>query len=68
MSVNRIHPKWKVDADFINNHHTAALRLDTKLSSYPIEVAVPDVGQTGQIFDSLSYSKLLPVRQSVHVR
>ena len=68
MSVNRIHPKWKVDADFINNHHTAALRLDTKLSSYPIEVTVPDVGQIGLIFDSLSYSKLLPVRQSVHVR
>ncbi len=54
---DRIHPEWKVDAGFINNHLTAALRLDAKLSSHPIEVAVPDAGQIGQIFDSLSYSK-----------
>ncbi|KAI9456781.1 leucyl aminopeptidase [Russula earlei] len=54
---HRIHPDWKVDADFINNHLTAALRLDAKLSSHPIEVEVPDAGQIGQIFDSLSYSK-----------
>jgi aminopeptidase N len=55
--LNRIYPEWKVDADFINTHLTAALRLDAKLSSHPIEVAVPDAGQIGQIFDSLSYSK-----------
>ncbi|KAH9964734.1 peptidase family M1-domain-containing protein [Lactifluus volemus] len=52
-----IHPEWKVDADFINMHLTAALRLDAKLSSHPIEVEIPDAGQIGQIFDSLSYSK-----------
>jgi aminopeptidase 2 len=55
--INRIYPEWKVDADFINTHLTAALRLDAKLSSHAIEVAVPDAGQIGQIFDSLSYSK-----------
>ncbi|KAH9169598.1 leucyl aminopeptidase [Lactarius sanguifluus] len=55
--LDKIHPEWKVDADFINKHLTAALRLDAKLSSHPIEVAVPDAGQIGQIFDSLSYSK-----------
>jgi aminopeptidase N len=38
-------------------HLTAALRLDAKLSSHPIEVEIPDAGQIGQIFDSLSYSK-----------
>ncbi|KAI9451359.1 leucyl aminopeptidase [Lactarius psammicola] len=59
--LDRIHPEWKVDADFINNHLTAALRLDAKLSSHPIEVAVPDAGQIGQIFDSLSYSKAASV-------
>ena len=53
----RINPEWKVDAAFINDHLTAALRLDAKLSSHPIEVEVPDAGQIGQIFDSLSYSK-----------
>ncbi|KAH9169597.1 leucyl aminopeptidase [Lactarius sanguifluus] len=59
--LDKIHPEWKVDADFINNHLTAALRLDAKLSSHPIEVAVPDAGQIGQIFDSLSYSKAASV-------
>ncbi|KAF8261355.1 leucyl aminopeptidase [Lactarius quietus] len=59
--LEKIHPEWKVDADFINNHLTAALRLDAKLSSHPIEVAVPDAGQIGQIFDSLSYSKAASV-------
>ena len=52
-----MNPEWKVDAGFISGHLTTALRLDAKLSSHPIEVEVPDVGQIGQIFDSLSYSK-----------
>jgi aminopeptidase 2 len=59
--LDKIHPEWKVDADFINDHLTAALRLDAKLSSHPIEVEVPDAGQIGQIFDSLSYSKAASV-------
>ncbi|KAI0259093.1 leucyl aminopeptidase [Gloeopeniophorella convolvens] len=59
--LDKIQPEWKVDADFINNHLTAALRLDAKLSSHPIEVDVPDAGQIGQIFDSLSYSKAASV-------
>ena len=50
-----INPKWNIDADFINPQLTATLRLDAKLSLHPIEVVVPDVGQIGQIFDSLSY-------------
>ncbi|KAH8986249.1 hypothetical protein EDB86DRAFT_3082967 [Lactarius hatsudake] len=59
--LDKIHPEWKVDADFINNHLAVALRLDAKLSSHPIEVAVPDAGQIGQIFDLLSYSKAASV-------
>ncbi|KAH9981908.1 leucyl aminopeptidase [Russula compacta] len=61
LSTTRIHPEWKVDAGFINDHLAAALRLDAKLSSHPIEVEVPDAGQIGQIFDSLSYSKAASV-------
>ncbi|KAH9070829.1 leucyl aminopeptidase [Lactarius deliciosus] len=41
--LDKIHPEWKVDADFINNHLTVALRLDAKLSSHPIEVAAASV-------------------------
>ncbi|KAI0294885.1 leucyl aminopeptidase [Multifurca ochricompacta] len=59
--LDKIHPEWKVDADFINTHLSAALRLDAKLSSHPIEVEVPDAGQIGQIFDALSYSKAASV-------
>ncbi|KAI9431113.1 hypothetical protein H4582DRAFT_2085539 [Lactarius indigo] len=59
--LDKIYPEWKVDVGFINNHLNVALRLDAKLSSHPIEVAVPDAGQIGQIFDSLSYSKAASV-------
>jgi aminopeptidase 2 len=59
--LGQIHPEWNVDADFINTHLTAALHLDSKQSSHPIEVAVPDASQIGQIFDSLSYSKAASV-------
>ena len=51
-----INPKWNTYADFINPQLTAALRLDAKLSSHPIELGFFDAGQIGQIFDS-SYSK-----------
>ncbi|KAH9955891.1 leucyl aminopeptidase, partial [Russula dissimulans] len=58
---SKLHPTWNVDAAFINEHLNIALRLDAKLSSHPIEVAVPDAGQIGQIFDALSYSKAASV-------
>jgi aminopeptidase 2 len=38
-------------------HLQAALTLDAKLSSHPIEVPCPDPDDIAQIFDSLSYSK-----------
>jgi aminopeptidase 2 len=54
---SRIYPEWKVDANFITEHLNAALRLDAKLSSHPVEVDCPDANQINQIFDHLSYSK-----------
>lgn len=55
--VDKIYPEWKVYASFITEHLNAALHLDAKLSSHPIEVDCPDANQINQIFDSLSYSK-----------
>ncbi|KAF8892603.1 leucyl aminopeptidase [Infundibulicybe gibba] len=54
-------PEWKVDSEFISNHLGAALSLDAKLSSHPIEVECPDANHINQIFDSLSYSKAASV-------
>ncbi|KAF9650846.1 hypothetical protein BDM02DRAFT_3217429 [Thelephora ganbajun] len=55
--IDKIFPEWNVHSDFIGTHLNAALLLDSKLSSHPIEVDVPDAEQIDQIFDSLSYSK-----------
>jgi aminopeptidase 2 len=59
--LNRLFPEWRVNSKFINENLNSALRLDAKLSSHPIEVAVPDVNQISQIFDALSYAKAASV-------
>ncbi|KAF9265642.1 leucyl aminopeptidase [Marasmius fiardii PR-910] len=54
------YPEFKANSEFINGHLAAALALDAKLSSHPIEVACPNaefIGQLSFIFDALSYSK-----------
>jgi aminopeptidase 2 len=59
--LNRLFPEWRVNSQFINENLNSALRLDAKLSSHPIEVAVPDANQINQIFDALSYAKAASV-------
>ncbi|CAK5277482.1 unnamed protein product [Mycena citricolor] len=59
--VFRLFPEWKVNSAFISDHLQAALTLDAKLSSHPIEVECPDANHINQIFDSLSYSKAAAV-------
>ncbi|PFH52379.1 hypothetical protein AMATHDRAFT_140150 [Amanita thiersii Skay4041] len=56
-----VFPEWKVDSSFITEHLNAALSLDAKLSSHPIEVDCPDANRINQIFDALSYSKAASV-------
>ncbi|EIW77439.1 hypothetical protein CONPUDRAFT_84517 [Coniophora puteana RWD-64-598 SS2] len=55
--VDRLYPKWKVDAEFIIENLNDALNLDAKPSSHPVEVPCPDANLVNQIFDSLSYAK-----------
>ena len=54
---DQIWPEWKVRAEFLRTHLTAALSLDSLRSSHPIEVDCPDANQITQIFDNISYSK-----------
>ncbi|KIM80851.1 hypothetical protein PILCRDRAFT_9278 [Piloderma croceum F 1598] len=64
--ADKIHPEWKVDASFITEFLNAALRLDAKLSSHPVEVECSDANMINQaspvlIFDNLSYNKAASV-------
>ncbi|EIN08063.1 hypothetical protein PUNSTDRAFT_126849 [Punctularia strigosozonata HHB-11173 SS5] len=59
--IARVFPEWKVYSEFITDHLQAALHLDAKLSSHPVEVDCPDANEINQIFDSLSYSKAASV-------
>ena len=47
--LDKIFPEWNVHSDFICRHLNAALLLDSKLSSHPIEVDVPDAEQIDQV-------------------
>lgn len=54
---DRLFPEWNPEAQFISKHLNGALRLDSKPSSHPIEVDIPDANKVNQIFDQLSYGK-----------
>ncbi|KAF9562157.1 leucyl aminopeptidase [Agrocybe pediades] len=56
-----VFPEWRVNSEFISEHLSRALSLDSKLSSHPIEVECPDANHINQIFDALSYSKAASV-------
>ncbi|ESK92997.1 leucyl aminopeptidase [Moniliophthora roreri MCA 2997] len=58
---DKAYPEFRANSEFINYHLAAAMSLDAKLSSHPIEVSCPNADYIGQIFDSLSYSKAASV-------
>lgn len=47
--LDRMFPEFKPNSEFINQHLNAALSLDAKLSSHPIEVPCPDAEAIGQV-------------------
>ncbi|PPQ87694.1 hypothetical protein CVT25_011461 [Psilocybe cyanescens] len=61
ISTVRVYPEWRVNSEFITAHLNQALRLDSKISSHPVEVDCPDANNINQIFDDLSYSKAASV-------
>lgn len=46
---DRVYPEWRVNSEFITEHLTRALSLDSKLSSHPIEVECPDANHINQV-------------------
>lgn len=57
LAVDHIFPKWNIWSQFLFSDHDYALRLDGMVSTHPIDVAVHDPNDIGQIFDAISYSK-----------
>lgn len=57
LAVDKLFPEWKVWQKFINDAHNPALKLDSLLSSHPIEVPVQHPSEIDEIFDAISYLK-----------
>ncbi|KAF9477194.1 leucyl aminopeptidase [Pholiota conissans] len=57
MIMDKIHPEWNINSEFVANHLDKAMAVDAKLSSHPVEIKCPDANDVNQIFDALSYSK-----------
>ncbi len=56
-AVDYLHPEWEMWTQFLTNDTTSALSLDGLRNSHPIEQAVNDPAEIGQLFDAISYSK-----------
>lgn len=50
--MNRIYPEWRVNSEFITDHLNQALKLDSKISSHPVEVDCPDANNINQVNNS----------------
>ncbi len=57
LASDKLFPQWDIWTEFVVDDSQAGLRLDGLRSSHPIEVAVKNPKEIGQIFDSISYSK-----------
>ncbi len=57
LAISKIFPKWNVWERFATDTLNIALRLDSLLSTHPIEVEVHHPNEIGEIFDAVSYSK-----------
>ncbi len=56
-AVDSLFPEWDKWNQFLVDETARALRLDGLRSSHPIEQAVDDPAEIGQLFDAISYSK-----------
>ena len=57
MAVDKMFPEWNIWSQFLLQDHAPALRLDSLLTTHPIEVDVHHPDEIGEIFDEVSYSK-----------
>lgn len=56
-AISNIHPEWDVWTKFILDDTNRAFELDALDNSHPIEQAVSNPDEIGQLFDAISYSK-----------
>jgi len=56
-AVDALYPEWDKWNQFLVDDTGRALRLDGLKNSHPIEQAVDDPAEIGQLFDAISYSK-----------
>ena len=56
-AISNIHPEWDVWTKFILDDTNRAFELDALDNSHPIEQAVDNPDEIGQLFDAISYSK-----------
>ena len=56
-AVDYLHPEWEMWTQFLTHDTNSALNLDGLRSSHPIEQAVDNPAEIGQLFDAISYSK-----------
>lgn len=66
LATDAIHPDYLVWELFVATELAEALALDALHSSHPIEVAVDNPDQIGEIFDDISYSKGASVIRMLH--
>ncbi|XP_049847916.1 puromycin-sensitive aminopeptidase-like [Schistocerca gregaria] len=57
LAVNSLFPEWSIWTQFCSAYLSSALRLDSMLSSHPIEVDVARSRDIDEIFDTISYNK-----------
>ena len=56
-AVDHLFPEWEMWTQFLTADTNHALSLDGLKSSHPIEQAVDNPAEIGQLFDAISYSK-----------
>ena len=56
-AVDKLFPDWEVWTQFVSNDTNRGLSLDGLKSSHPIEQAVNNPAEIGELFDAISYSK-----------
>ena len=57
LAVDKLFPKWDIWTQFSTHELGSALRLDSLLSTHPIEIPVHHPDEIGEIFDEVSYAK-----------
>eukprot|EP01097_Dermamoeba_algensis_P006404 TRINITY_DN4015_c0_g1_i1.p1 TRINITY_DN4015_c0_g1~~TRINITY_DN4015_c0_g1_i1.p1 ORF type:complete len:856 (+),score=234.34 TRINITY_DN4015_c0_g1_i1:115-2682(+) len=57
LSIDIIHPEWKVFEQFVFSDFVRAQSLDALESSHPVEVDVRTADEIDEVFDAISYSK-----------